>query len=93
MQIFENPELNKVVEKNNPMKEWLVNYVGNLQKDDVQEITTEMIVETMAVEFPEFLMAVAEENYIRGYEQALDDAERGWELLQKIENKEQENEQ
>ena len=93
MQTLENPELNKVVKKDNQMKEWLVNYVGNLQKDDVEEITTEMIVEAMAVEFPEFLMAVAEENYIRGYEQALVDAERGWELLQKIDNKEQENEQ
>jgi hypothetical protein len=29
--------------------------------------------ETLAEEFPEFLLMVAEENYIRGYEQALDD--------------------
>jgi hypothetical protein len=27
----------------------------------------------MANEFPEFLMAVAEENWIRGYQQAFDD--------------------
>jgi len=37
------------------------------------DVTVEMIVEVMAAEFPEFLLAVAEENYIRGYEQALDD--------------------
>ena len=36
-----------------------------------------MIVETMATEFPEFLMAVAEENWIRGYHQALDDVDAG----------------
>ena len=37
----------------------------------------EMIAETMATEFPEFLMAVAEENWIRGYHQALDDVDAG----------------
>ena len=37
------------------------------------DITVDMVVETLADEFPEFLLMVAEENYIRGYEQALDD--------------------
>ena len=36
-----------------------------------------MIVETMAKEFPEFLMAIAEENWVRGYHQALEDVEIG----------------
>jgi hypothetical protein len=31
----------------------------------------------MAEEFPEFLMALAEENWIRGYHQALNDVEEG----------------
>jgi hypothetical protein len=34
-----------------------------------------MAVEVFAAEFPEFLMAVAEENFLRGYEQALTDIE------------------
>ena len=34
-----------------------------------------MIVEVIAKEFPEFLLVVAEENFIRGYEQALADVE------------------
>ena len=34
-----------------------------------------MIVEVVAKEFPEFLMVVAEENWIRGYKQAFDDME------------------
>jgi len=33
-----------------------------------------MIVETMASEFPEFLYAFAEENFIRGYQLGLEDA-------------------
>ena len=36
-----------------------------------------MIVNTVADEFPEFLLAVAEENWIRGYEQALTDVDVG----------------
>ena len=33
----------------------------------------DMAVEVFAAEFPEFLLAVAEENFLRGYEQALTD--------------------
>ena len=31
--------------------------------------------QVFAAEFPEFLMAIAEENFVRGYQQALDDLE------------------
>ena len=41
-----------------------------------------MIVETMATEVPEFLMAVAEENWIRGYHQALNDVDVGQRMAQ-----------
>ena len=34
-----------------------------------------MIVDTVAEEFPEFLFAVAEENFLRGYNQALTDSD------------------
>ena len=33
-----------------------------------------MIAETLASEFPEFVYAFAEENFIRGYEVGLEDA-------------------
>ena len=36
-----------------------------------------MIVETLSEEFPEFMLAIAEENWIRGYEQALTDVNLG----------------
>ena len=33
-----------------------------------------MVAETLAEEFPEFLLVMAEENWVRGYKQGLDDA-------------------
>ena len=41
-----------------------------------EEVTVEMITETLAVEFPEFMYAMAEENFLLGYKQGLDDAEK-----------------
>ena len=61
------------VEKDGELKEWLVNYVGNKEDPEDDGVTVEMIINTMAKEFPEFLLVVAEENFLRGYEQALDD--------------------
>ncbi len=65
--------LAEVVNPDTEMKEWLVNYVGEKHNPDDEGVTVEMIVTTMAHEFPEFLLAVAEENWIRGYHQAFDD--------------------
>ena len=51
-----------------------------------------MIVETMAKEFPEFVLALAEENWIRGYQQALDDITEGEKLYkQELAKAEDEN--
>jgi hypothetical protein len=69
-----NPDLKEVVDpEESPMKEWMVTYVG--QRFDQEEVTVEMIIDVMANEFPEFLLAIAEENYLRGYSQGLEDAE------------------
>lgn len=73
----ENPVLSEVPEKDTPIKEWLINYVGEKHSPEDDGVTVEMIVETLADEFPEFLLAVAEENFIRGYHQALVDVESG----------------
>jgi hypothetical protein len=64
-------------EQEAPIKEWLVDYVGKNKSPEDDEVTTEMIVECMAKEFPEFLMTVAEENWVRGYKQALADVDYG----------------
>ena len=55
------------------LKEYMIDYVGNKHNPKNDDVTVNMVVETLAEEFPEFLLMVAEENYIRGYEQALDD--------------------
>ena len=76
----ETAELQKVVESDSPLKEWLVDYVGQAQGPKNDEVTVEMIVDTVAKEFPEFLLVVAEENFIRGYSQALADVTEGEKL-------------
>ena len=75
-----NPTLQEVVEPSNDLKNILIEYVGEKSNPDDQNITVEMIVAALAEEFPEFLLAVAEENWIRGYQQALDDVEMGRKL-------------
>lgn len=73
LQDYDNPELKNIVQKNNELKNFLVSYVG--KKLNNKEVTVEMIVEVMAKDFPEFLLVVAEENFIRGYEQAMIDTD------------------
>ena len=71
----ENENLKVVVNGDGEMKSWLVDYVGEKTKPEGDSVTLEMIVDTMAEEFPEFLFAVAEENFIRGYKQAVTDTQ------------------
>ena len=77
MDLGENPTLKEEVESTNDLKNFLVGYTGDKLKPKDNRVTVEMLVETMAEDFPEFLMAVAEENYIRGYHQALTDVDEG----------------
>ena len=83
-QATKNTTLDEVVQKDSELKTWLVDYVGINSEEFIHdnEITVQMIVDTMAKEFPEFLMAVAEENWIRGYHQALNDVDGGLKLME-----------
>tara|TARA_Y100000816_G_C25934359_1_gene487293 strand:+ start:429 stop:671 length:243 start_codon:yes stop_codon:yes gene_type:complete len=72
----ENPELLAPVKPENEVKSWLVEYVGNKIQPENDEVNVEMIIQVMAEEFPEFLMPVAEENFIRGYRQAVYDMDQ-----------------
>ena len=74
--VLGNPALEQGVEPENELKEWLINYVGEKHNPPDGKVTVEMIINTMSHEFPEFLMCVAEENWIRGYTQGLDDSLR-----------------
>ena len=84
-----NPVLDESVDSNNELKSFLVDYVGSKLDPDDKNVTVEMIVETMASEFPEFVLALAEENWVRGYQQALDDVETGKNISETESNDEQ----
>ena len=71
-QIHTNPMLAMAVEPNSKLKDYLVEYVG--KKLDNEEVTVNMIAEVLALDFPEFAFAYAEENFLRGYQLGLDDA-------------------
>lgn len=64
------------VENENPLKELFIQYVGNKLQPENGEVTVEMCVEVLAEEFPDFLLLVAQENFIRGYRQCLADVEK-----------------
>ena len=70
-------EQNTQVVADNPMKSWLVEYVGQKLKPENGEVTVELIVDAMAQEFPDFLLVLAQENWLRGYQQALYDVDNG----------------
>ena len=72
-----NPELDKVLDpEDSDLKDLIVNYIGNkLDPPDTDEITLEMAITVLMEEFPELLLALAEENFIRGYKQAFTDIE------------------
>jgi len=70
-----SPLLKEEVKPESPLKNLLVDYVGNQHNPENDVVTVEMVVETLAVEFPEFVMALAEENFFRGYNQAILDLE------------------
>jgi hypothetical protein len=63
-----------VVTSDTGLKDLVVSYIGE-KLAGPEDITVDMAVEVFAEEFPEFLLAVAEENFLRGYEQALTDVE------------------
>ena len=71
---MENIDLNETVSSETGLKELVVNYIGE-RLARTEDVTVDMAVEVFAAEFPEFLLAVAEENFLRGYEQALADVE------------------
>jgi len=78
---LENPALAETVVTDGPLKEMLVEYVGSKEQPEDDNVTVGMIIDVLSIEFPEFLMAVAEENWIRGYQQGLADVDMGIKLV------------
>tara|TARA_B100000700_G_C14974448_1_gene823119 strand:+ start:690 stop:983 length:294 start_codon:yes stop_codon:yes gene_type:complete len=69
-----NPLLAMRVVKDSELKNYLVEYVGT--KLESEEVTVNMVAEVMATDFPEFMLSFAEENFLRGYQLGLEDAEK-----------------
>ena len=74
-QATKNPTLEQLIGKESEIKTMLVDYVG--QSMDSEQVTVQMIIEVLSEQFPEFVLAVAEENWVRGYHQALEDVDAG----------------
>ena len=70
-----NPELTEVVQVDNALKDFIVEYTGEELNPVNKEVTVEMVIEVLASHFPEVVFALAEENFIRGYQQAMTDLE------------------
>ena len=68
-----NPNLKKVIFPVTPLKHALVDFAGERFKPEDGSVTVEMIIQVLGEEFPELVWALAEENFFRGYEQALSD--------------------
>jgi len=71
-EVHTNPMLALAVNPDSELKSYLVEYVGT--KLDNEEVTVNMVAEVLATDFPEFVFAFAEENFLRGYQLGLDDA-------------------
>ena len=73
----DNPDLEQEVEQDNELKRWFIQYCGDKYKPEDNQVTVAMAVQAFMEDFPEFLMVVAEENWIRGYKQGVYDSEAG----------------
>tara|TARA_R100001015_G_C4634664_1_gene201687 strand:+ start:3384 stop:3644 length:261 start_codon:yes stop_codon:yes gene_type:complete len=83
MEEYESPT-NKIIVSDGKLKELFVNYVGNKLDPENDEVTMGMVIDVLANEFPEVLYTVAEENFLKGYETALDDVANWKEANKKI---------
>jgi len=52
------------------LKQLLVNYIGSKVNPEGEEVTLEQAIYLLCDEFPELVLPIAEENFIRGYNQA-----------------------
>ena len=62
-----------MTDKQSPLKDMIVQYVGEKISPENGEVSVEMVISTLADEFPELVFSLAEEKWVRGYEQGLED--------------------
>jgi len=76
--IMKNPLLEQNLLENkekNKLKSLIVQYVGETLMPESEDITIDQVIKVFANEFPEFIVCVAEENWVNGYSQALKDVD------------------
>jgi hypothetical protein len=79
-EVHTNPDLWIPINPSNELQNMLIEYVGNKNNPENGEVNINMIAETLALDFPEFAFAYAEENFLRGYQMGLEDGENMVEL-------------
>ena len=75
---IKNGILGQVVTATGELREKVVSYVGEKLQPINDEVTVEMVIDVLASEFPEVVLAIAEENFLRGYDRGINDAEHGF---------------
>ena len=80
-----NENLTNEVQADSELKDLIVNYVGTKKSPDNDEVTLQLVLDTFSEEFPEFVLPLAEENFIRGYNQALFDVDEGNRAMKELE--------
>lgn len=66
---------------NSELKQTIVDYVGNKFNPEDGNVTIEMVIDVFAEQFPDLLLCISEENWMRGYHQALSDVDEGERIL------------
>ncbi len=67
--------MSEQIKNDTPLKDLIVDFVGSKLNPENDEVTIEHITDVFSEEFPEFLLKMAEENWINGYTQALNDVD------------------
>ena len=79
-----NSDLKDMVSRSTDLKSLVVEFVGTTLKPENDEVTLEMVIGLFAAQFPEFMLALAEENWLRGYKMGLEDAETAARLTEDL---------
>tara|TARA_B100001094_G_scaffold72664_2_gene68956 strand:- start:357 stop:614 length:258 start_codon:yes stop_codon:yes gene_type:complete len=79
------------IKNDSQLKQIIVEFVGNKVNPENDEVTIEHIAEVFSEEFPEFLLTLAEENWVNGYTQALTDVDFVKEQMKKKNESEEDN--
>ena len=82
MEESELSTLNNQAEGGTEFRDFIVDYTGKKHNPENDEVTLEMIIDTLSEEFPEVVLFLSEENWVRGYKQALTDVEEGEKMFQ-----------